>query len=156
MRQHRRFFFFCVTLISVTFVSTFVRSEKFYVVISTATIPRSCPVVLWTGKLVKDFQQPLRWCRSFWCGTNGVDARHGAKIFAAMSCLWTVEEVGASCRKITPEHVAPWLSPGVQNTMSEFVILFSVPDFARILTHCRITETFETVEPLALTTRPDY
>ena len=34
--------------------------------------------------------------------------------------------------------------------------MFSVPVFALISALCRITLTFETVEPTALATRPDY
>ena len=68
----------------------------------------------------------------------------------------SAEEARASCRKITSGHKALWVSPSVQKTCQNLSCLFSVPDFALISTDCRFTVTLETVEAMALTTRPDY
>ena len=61
--------------------------------------------------------------------------------------------------RFLPKDPDTWLCgslPVCRKPRQNWSFLFSIPDFPLISTHCRFTVTFETVEPMALTTRPDY
>ena len=71
-------------------------------------------------------------------GTSPSDGRSWRLL--SKDCAWT----------------ALWLSPSVQKTSSERVILFPLQTLHSSRHTCRLTVTIETLEQKALTTPPDY